>query len=91
LLVEQNHPNPFNPTTTIRFTAPQRGRVSVMVYNVRGERVATVFDGVVEAGVSTAVQWTGRDTLGAPVSSGVYLYQVQGMGLSETRKMALIK
>lgn len=91
LLVEQNHPNPFNPSTTIRFTAPQRGQVTVKVYNVRGETVATIFEGTVEAGATTAVTWNGRDALGSPVSSGVYLYQVQGMGLRETRKMALIK
>jgi hypothetical protein len=63
----------------------------VKVFNVRGESVATVFDDVVQAGVPNAARWDGRDALGAPVSSGVYLYQVQGMGLSETRKMALIK
>jgi hypothetical protein len=91
LVVQQNHPNPFNPSTTISFSAPQRGRVTVKVYNVRGESVATIFDGTVEAGTTTSAQWNGRDSLGAPVSSGVYLYQVQGMGLSETRKMALIK
>jgi hypothetical protein len=91
LVVEQNHPNPFNPSTTIRFTAPRAGRYTVRVYNLRGELIQTLFDGDVAAGVPQAVVWNGTDAVGASVSSGVYLYQVQGDRFRETRKMALVK
>jgi hypothetical protein len=91
LLVEQNHPNPFNPSTTIRFTSPARGEVGVKVYNLRGQLVRALFDQVVEGGVTTAVRWDGKNDHGASVSSGVYLYQVKGLGFTETRKMALIR
>ncbi len=91
LLVEQNHPNPFNPSTTIRFTAPSRGEVGVKIYNLKGQLVRTLFQQVVEGGVVTSVRWNGKDDLGSAVSSGVYLYQVKGLGFSETRKMALVR
>ncbi len=91
LLVEQNHPNPFNPRTTIRFTAPRKGRYQVTVFNQRGEVVRRLFDGTAQAGVTTSVTWDGRDQTGHPSSSGIYLYQVKGEGFTETRKMALIK
>jgi hypothetical protein len=91
LVVEQNHPNPFNPSTTIRFTAPTRGEVSVRVYNLKGQLVRTLFDQVVEGGVATSVKWDGKDELGTAVSSGVYLYQVKGSDFSETKKMALVR
>ena len=89
-MVEENHPNPFNPVTTIRFTAPSRGHVSVEVYTLRGERVATLLDRVVEAG-SHPVVWRGEDEHGRPVSSGVYFYRVRGFGRTVTQKMALVR
>lgn len=90
LVVSQNRPNPFNPQTTIEFVAPARGRVSVTLYNIRGERVAVLLDGEVPAG-PTSVRWDGRDASGSAVASGMYLYEVRGFGQVETRKMALIK
>jgi hypothetical protein len=90
LVVEQNHPNPFNPATTIRFSAPARGHARVTIYNLRGEAVATLLDGTVEAGEQT-VTWRGVDGRGRPVASGVYLYEVDGFGQSAVRKMALIR
>lgn len=88
--VEPNRPNPFNPSTTIRFTAPTRGPVSVKVYNVRGELVTTLHEGEVDPG-QHAVEWNGRDSRGAQVGSGIYLYAVEGFGERVTRKMALVK
>jgi hypothetical protein len=90
LVVGQNRPNPFNPVTSIEFMAPARGHVSVRVYNVRGERVATLLDANVDRGAH-AVLWNGTDATGAPVGSGIYLYQVTGFGQEEVRKMALVK
>ncbi len=88
--VASNHPNPFNPITTIRFTAPTRGEVSVKVYNIRGELVRTLLNEVVDAG-EHPIQWNGTDDQGQAVSSGIYLYSVVGFDQSITRKMTLLK
>jgi hypothetical protein len=90
LVVNQNYPNPFNPRTTIKFAMPARGQVSVKVYNVRGELVTTLFDGVKDAGEQTVI-WSGQDSNGSQVSTGIYLYKVQAAGTEVVKKMALIK
>ncbi len=90
LSVEPNLPNPFNPTTTIRFDAPPRGEVRVRIYNLRGELVRDLLNGSVEAGKHRVV-WDGTDTSGNSVASGVYVYEVEGFGDRVTKKMALVK
>ena len=86
----QNHPNPFNPSTEIRFTAPRAGSVQLSIYNVRGELVRTLLDGKVEAG-EQVLRWDGRDSSGEAAGSGVYLYEIRGFGERRSRKMMLIK
>ncbi len=71
----QNHPNPFNPTTTIRFSVPDAGRVRLAVYNVAGQLVRTLIDEWLSVGEHAAI-WDGRDELGRSVASGVYLYRL---------------
>jgi hypothetical protein len=88
--LEQNFPNPFNPITTIRFFGPRGHRVHVVVYDVHGKTVATLFDGVSPGG-EIELQWNGRDDAGLSVGSGVYFYRLQGGGRAITRKMLLIK
>jgi hypothetical protein len=90
LVLAQNHPNPFNPITSIEFSAPSRGRVTVRVYNLRGQRVATLVDGVVDAGRHVFV-WKGTDASGAALASGIYLYEVSGFDQTVTRKLALLR
>jgi hypothetical protein len=90
LIVSQNHPNPFNPATTIELTAPARGKLRVRIYNVRGELVATLVDGVVEPGKHVLV-WRGTDARGRVVGSGVYLCKVAGFGQERSMKMALLR
>jgi hypothetical protein len=90
LAVAQNRPNPFNPSTEIAFTAPARGKVTVSIYNLRGELVTTLLNDVVEAGQRSVI-WNGVDGRGRSVASGIYLYQVDGFGQSITKKMALVK
>ena len=90
LTVAQNRPNPFNPSTEIAFTAPTRGKVTVRIYNLRGELVTTLLNDVVEAGARSVI-WNGVDGRGSSVASGIYLYQVDGFGQSITKKMALVK
>jgi hypothetical protein len=89
--LEQNYPNPFNPQTTIAFSLKQRTRVTIHVYNVAGERVATLLDETRPAGAHFDVRWDGRDAAGSPVASGVYFYMLRSDTFSQTRKMVLLK
>ncbi len=70
--LSQNHPNPFNPSTTIRYTIPGAGIVYMAVYDVNGRHVRTLVDGVADAGHHT-VKWDGLDAAGRPSASGVYI------------------
>lgn len=85
-----NQPNPFNPETTIRFVVPVRDRVRLTVHDVAGRRVATLLDGVRDAGTHS-VQWNGTDARGEPLASGVYLGRLESGKTSATRKMVLMK
>jgi hypothetical protein len=84
------HPNPFNPHTAIRFILPDRRHVAVRVYNVRGQLVTTLFDGVQDAG-EHAVIWNGRTDGGAGASSGIYFVRVQAGDVSDQRKIVLLQ
>jgi len=85
-----NHPNPFNPETTISFTLAEPQRVTLIVYAADGSRVAELVNGEVRAGV-THVLWSGTDMAGLPVASGVYFYRLDAGRFSDTRKMVLLK
>jgi hypothetical protein len=87
----KNYPNPFNPQTKIEFTLPQRGHVSVKIFNVRGELVRILVDDVREADLVHVEVWNGTDDRGAEVSSGVYFYEVKTNGMTKINKMALVK
>ena len=81
----QNYPNPFNPTTTIVFTLPEAGFVSLKVYNLIGQEVATLVDEAKEAG-SHSVTFNAE-----ALTSGVYLYKLQAAGTTVTKKFTLLK
>ena len=66
-----NYPNPFNPTTKVNFSLKADSKVSLSIYNVRGQRVKTLVAGNMQAGYHSIV-WDGRDDNGKSVSSGVY-------------------
>ncbi len=83
--LEQNYPNPFNPATVIEFRLPQAGAVSLKVYNVLGQLVTTLADGVQPAGNYT-VRFEGQN-----LSSGVYFYRLQSGSFVQVRKMMLLK
>lgn len=86
----QNVPNPFNPSTTIRFAlaAPEHTRLAV--YDTNGGLVRTLVDGTRGEG-DHAVQWDGRDGRGKQVSSGVYFYRLTAGSVVESKKMVLLK
>ncbi len=88
--LHQNYPNPFNPSTTISFSMPSSGKVSIEVYNILGARVATVFDGMAEAG-TTSVIWDGRNENGEQVATGIYFSRMKCDQFEQSRKMVLMK
>jgi hypothetical protein len=83
--LDQNYPNPFNPTTSISYNIAQKGQVTLTVYNVLGKEVATLVNGIQNAGPHSAV------FNAANLSSGVYFYTLQVGSNVETKKMILIK
>jgi hypothetical protein len=88
--VSQNYPNPFNPYTSIRLSMPQAGRVTAELFNARGQRVRVLVDDFLTAG-EHLLKWDGRNESGVDVASGVYFYRIEATGLSETRKMLLLR
>jgi hypothetical protein len=91
-MLDQNEPNPFNPTTTIRYRIEEAGHVRLTIFSTSGTRVRTLIDGTREArAVGHEVVWDGRDDSGGRVASGVYFYRLEAAGVVETRKMTLLK
>ncbi|MCD6336271.1 MAG: T9SS type A sorting domain-containing protein, partial [Candidatus Latescibacteria bacterium] len=86
----QNFPNPFNPTTEIRYQLPESSEIQLRVYNLLGQEVRRLVDGRVKAGTHSAL-WDSRDSLGREVGSGVYLVRMEAGDFVEVRKMALIR
>ncbi len=86
-----NHPNPFNPRTTIRFSTPVEGQAEVTVYSARGERVRTLWTGFLVAGVERTVTWDGCDDQGRRQASGVYTAQLESGRQRQRTKMVLLK
>ncbi len=76
--------------TTIRFEMKEKGLVTLKIYNVAGQLVRTLVDGVRDAD-AYAIAWDGRNTIGSAVASGIYFYKMETNGFSETKKMVLLR
>ncbi len=85
-----NFPNPFNPETTVSFNVPEEMNASVTVYNIRGQKIATLFNGRAEAGANSVV-WNGTDESGKKVSSGIYFYKLTAGNQTQLKKMVMVK
>ena len=83
--LEQNYPNPFNPSTTIEFNLQEKSFVSLKVYDVLGKEVATLVNGVQEAGANE-VTFNASD-----LASGMYIYKLEAGNFSSAKKMMLLK
>jgi hypothetical protein len=88
--LSQNYPNPFNPSTTISFALPHPEHVRLEVFNILGQRVALLTDGVMQAGYYD-VSWDGRSAGGALLSSGMYFYRLRSGSFEQTNKMVMVK
>ena len=83
----QNYPNPFNPSTSITFSMPQAESVNLSVFNLLGQRVATLLDGVQMASGQHTVSFDARN-----LPTGIYIYQLQaGTSFAQTRRMTLVR
>ncbi len=86
----QNYPNPFNPTTTISYTLPTDGIVTVKVFDMLGREVRTLVNGYNGIGYKE-ITWDGKDKSGNEVSSGIYFYNIRFQNNSITKKMLLVR
>jgi hypothetical protein len=88
--LHENYPNPFNPTTTLRFDLPDISDVTLTIYNMLGQRVRTFNMNDTSAGYHS-IKWDATNDYGDPVGAGVYLYQLRANQFVKTRKMVLLK
>ena len=86
----QNHPNPFNPYTTLSYEIPSRAWVTLTVYDILGRELVTLVDGFKSAG-RYSITWDGSNREGNRVSSGVYFYRLKADDFVEARKMIFLK
>ena len=87
--LEQNHPNPFNSSTRIRFTLPG-GAARLTIHNLLGQKVATLLEGDSPAG-PRSILWEGRGDGGRELATGVYLYRLEAAGQVQTRRLVLLR
>lgn len=90
LELDQNHPNPFNPVTTVRFSLDRAGLTALRVFDVGGRLVRTLVSGDLPAGAHE-VTWRGDDERGRPVASGVYFCRLEAAGDTQSRRMVLVR
>ena len=88
--LHENYPNPFNPTTTLRFDLPEISDITLTIYNMLGQKVRT-FDYQNTSAGYHSVTWDATNNFGQQVGAGVYLYQLQTKNFVKTRKMVLLK
>lgn len=92
----QNYPNPFSInnnrgiSTRIPFSIKQKSYISLDVYNLKGQHIVNIFNGIMDAGTHT-IGWDGLDAFGMPLESGIYLYRIKSKGKEDTKKIVIIK
>ncbi len=85
-----NYPNPFNPTTSISFSLPNEQDIELSIYNIKGQKVKTLYSGSADKGKHSMV-WEGKDANDKSVSSGLYFYKLKTNNNVLTRKMIMLK
>lgn len=90
-MLDQNYPNPFNPTTTLSYALPATARVSLVIYNALGQKVATLVDNQTQPSGTYLLTWDGTDHSGQPVATGIYFYRLETGSSTLTKTMMLLK
>jgi len=90
LVLAQNHPNPFNQSTTISYTLSSSSHVRLVIYNVLGQPIRRLVDRIETAG-SHVARWDGKDRFGRDVASGIYVYSIFADTERDTKKMILTR
>ena len=88
--LQQNFPNPFNPTTNINFSLKNASNVQIDIFNLKGQRVKTLISQTINAG-EHSITWNGNDDSNSPVSSGIYYYKISTEFGEDTKKCILMK
>jgi len=88
--IKNNYPNPFNSNTILNFTTPTPDITNILIYNINGQLISTLFLGQLAQGVHSLL-WNGTDQSGKYVSSGVYIYKIQSGKHFGFKKMTLLK
>jgi hypothetical protein len=88
--LSQSYPNPFNDQTVIKYSLTKKARVSLVIYNILGQKVRTLIRNETQSG-DVSVSWDGKDDDGEDLSSGIYFYRLRAGQLSQTRRMVLLK
>jgi len=89
-VLDQNFPNPFNPTTTIRYGLPEASDVTLHIYDINGRAINTLVNTSQAAGWYN-IQWKGISQDGTPVGTGMYFARIQAGSFSKTIKMVYLK
>lgn len=89
--LDQNFPNPFNPSTTIRFSIPSQQKVSVEIYDITGQVVKKLVDSELLSAGTFTVEWNGKDVLGSSVASGTYFARLTTDNFMRTIKLNMVK
>jgi hypothetical protein len=90
-MLEQNHPNPFNPSTEISFVLPESAFVYLRVYDLNGRLVRSLTNGETYSASRHIITWKGFDDRGRYVASGVYFYSLEAGEYKDTRRMILLR
>ena len=90
MVLYNNYPNPFNPTTTIAFSLPETGFTNIVIYNMTGQKIRDLVSGIQHAG-NHSVVWNGCDEQDLPVSAGIYVVKLRTDDAVSTNKMILVK
>ena len=88
--LHQNYPNPFNASTQINYDLPEATKVTIKIFNINGQLVRTLVDGLVPAGYHIVI-WDGRDSSGMDLSSGVYIYKLNAGSFHQEQRMVLVR
>lgn len=88
--LENNYPNPFNPSTTIKFTIPEANNVRLVIFDALGQSIATLEDKFLAPGTYTYI-WNATNGNGKQLNSGIYFYTLESGDFSETKRMLYLK